>query len=103
MAKTDVAVKMPLFYSMGAAEISKRIPQLEEESIRNLQADFEQQAGVGVLEPEDPEYARRWKEAELSLEQRIRLWGGWAAWGAYEYQQAVVAYQQQKAAEAGGK
>ncbi|MFD0895622.1 hypothetical protein ACFQ5Q_18490 [Luteolibacter ambystomatis] len=102
-AEREEPAKLPLFYSLGASEISKRIPQLPEETIKSLQTDFEQQAGVGSLEPEDPEYARRWKEAELTLEQQIRLWGGWAAWGAYEHQLAVVAYQQQKASGASGQ
>jgi hypothetical protein len=83
--------RLPLFYSLDNEKIAALIPGVTVAGLKVLKQEFEDAAGVGVLAPDDPVYAERWKQAELTLQQRTRLWYGWAAWGAFEHQAALQA------------
>ncbi len=87
--------RVPLFYLLDDVQLAERVPGLTVGGVQALRQNFEQEAGVGTLAPGDPAYADQWKQAELTLEKRMRLWYGWAAWGAYEHQLAMEAAQSQ--------
>lgn len=86
------AVRQPrlqAFHVWDDEVLASRVPGLTPAGVARLREEFEKEAGVGELAQNDPEYPVRWKRAERSLEQKIRLWYGWAAWGAYEHQLAL--------------
>lgn len=90
------AADVPLFFELDPDEMARRVPQIPQEAMATFREEFIEEAGIGVLDPEDPVYAERWARAELTLEQRIRLFYGWQAWGAYQHQLAVKAYQERR-------
>lgn len=90
-AKKKPSFRLPLFYSLDDEKIAALIPAVTAAGLKALKQGFEEEAGVGVLTVDDPAYAERWKQAELTLEQRMRLWYGWAAWGVFEHEAALQA------------
>jgi len=89
-AKADVReARLPLFYMLDDEKIVAAIPVLTLDGLQVLRQKFEEEAGVGTLPVDDPAYAQRWQQAELTLEQRMRLWYGWSAWGAFQHQAAI--------------
>jgi len=80
---------LPLIYRLGDEEFLSHFPQMSPQVVDSLRSEFELNAGVDELAPDDPEYARRWEHAEMTLEERIRILYGWAAWGDYSRQLAL--------------
>ena len=80
---------LPLIYRLDDEEFLSHFPQMTPEVMDSLRAEFELNAGVGELAPDDPKYVARWEHAEMSLQDRIRTLYGWAAWGDYVRQIAL--------------
>lgn len=87
----------PLLFALADEELILRIPELSVEGIETLRDQFVEEAGVEELDPADPEYARRWVQAEVTLEERLRSLYGWGAWAAYQRQRAIQAYAENRA------
>ena len=91
VVKTKPLFRLPLFFTLDDEKIAAIIPGVTVAGLKVLRQKFEEEAGVGVLTVDDPVYAERWKQADLTLEQRMRVGYGWAAWGAFEHQAALQA------------
>lgn len=89
--------RMPLFFDLEPDELSRRLPQIPAEAMATFREEFISEVGTAELDPEDPASVDRWTRAEMSLEQRIRLFYGWQAWGAYQHQLAIQDYQERRA------
>lgn len=83
----------PLIFAMENEELIQKVPEFSEEGIEKLRNEFIENAGVDQFAPTDPEYAKRWVQAEVTLEEKIRSLYGWGAWSAYQRERAVERYQ----------
>lgn len=81
----------PLSHAVTDDQVKQAAPQVPQEVIDTVRDQFEQAAGVGQLDPSDPEYARHWDTAEREAADQMRSLYGWGAYAAMQRQTALAA------------
>lgn len=78
-ATAGMADRLPTVYQADPQKLREDFPDAPPQMIAEIQKAFEQAAGVGELDPASPEYFRRWREAAMTTEIRMRTLYGWGA------------------------
>ena len=71
---------LPLVYRLSDEELLEHSPGIAPEVLEPIRDQFDRDAGVGELDPADPEYTRRWNMAAPTADERYRTLFGWAAY-----------------------
>ena len=79
-AETVKPAELPLVYRLSDEELLEHSPSVPAEVLEPIRDQFDRDAGVGELDPEDPEYTRRWNIAGPTADERYRTLFGWAAY-----------------------
>lgn len=74
------AAELPLVYRLSDEQLLEHSPGIAPEVLEPIRDQFDRDAGVGELDPADPEYTRRWNVAGPTADERYRTLFGWAAY-----------------------
>lgn len=92
-AATIAQASMPVVHQFSDEELLAHSPEVPPEVLDTMRENFSQDAGVGQLDPTDPEYLRRWQIAAPSADERYRTLFGWQAFAELQRRAAAEAAQ----------
>ena len=78
--ETVKPAELPLVYQLSDEQLLEHSPGIPPEVLEPIRDQFDRDAGVGELDPADPEYTRRWNVAGPTADERYRTLFGWAAY-----------------------